>query len=110
MSGKADSMKSVLYALGANLAIALAKSAGAVYTGSSAMLAEAIHSFADCGNQGLLLWGMRRARKAPDAEHPLGLRQGDLLLELHRRPDAVLDGRPVLDLRRRAQAAAAPSR
>ena len=72
MSGKADSLKSVLYALGANLAIALAKSAGAVYTGSSAMLAEAIHSFADCGNQGLLLWGMRRARKAPDAEHPLG--------------------------------------
>jgi cation diffusion facilitator family transporter len=72
MSGKAESLKSVLYALGANLAIALAKSAGALYTGSSAMLAEAIHSFADCGNQGLLLWGMRRARKAPDAEHPLG--------------------------------------
>jgi len=72
MSGKADSLKSVLYALGANLAIALAKSGGAAYTGSSAMLAEAIHSFADCGNQGLLLWGMRRARKAPNAEHPLG--------------------------------------
>jgi cation diffusion facilitator family transporter len=72
MSGKADSLRSVLYALGANAAIALAKSAGAAYTGSSAMLAEAIHSFADCGNQGLLLWGMRRARKAPDADHPLG--------------------------------------
>ena len=51
----------------------LAKSAGAFYTGSSAMLAEAIHSFADCGNQGLLLWGMRSVRKrAADAEHPLG--------------------------------------
>lgn len=72
MSGKADSLRSVLYALGANFAIALAKSAGAAYTGSSAMLAEAIHSFADCGNQGLLLWGMRRAGRAPTSEHPLG--------------------------------------
>lgn len=71
-TGQADSLRSVLYALSANFAIALAKSAGAVYTGSSAMLAEAIHSFADCGNQGLLLWGMRRARKAPTADHPLG--------------------------------------
>ncbi|HEY6355128.1 MAG TPA: cation diffusion facilitator family transporter [Burkholderiaceae bacterium] len=72
MSGKADSLRSVLYALGANFAIALAKSAGAAYTGSSAMLAEAIHSFADCGNQGLLLWGMQRARQEPTADHPLG--------------------------------------
>lgn len=72
MSGQADSLKSVLYALGANFAIALAKSAGAAYTGSSAMLAEAIHSFADCGNQGLLLWGMRSVRKPPTDEHPLG--------------------------------------
>jgi len=72
MSGKADSLKSVLYALGANFAIAVAKSAGAAYTGSSAMLAEAIHSFADCGNQGLLLWGMRSVRKPPTDEHPLG--------------------------------------
>jgi cation diffusion facilitator family transporter len=72
MSGSADSLKSVLYALGANFAIAVAKSAGAAYTGSSSMLAEAIHSFADCGNQGLLLWGMRRAGKAPTADHPLG--------------------------------------
>ncbi|MBE7416264.1 MAG: cation diffusion facilitator family transporter [Ideonella sp.] len=72
MSGKADSLRSVLYALAANFAIALAKSAGAAYTGSSAMLAEAIHSFADCGNQGLLLWGMRRTRKPPTPEHPLG--------------------------------------
>ncbi|MCG3190659.1 MAG: Zinc transporter ZitB [Burkholderiaceae bacterium] len=72
MSDQADSLKSVLYALGANFAIALAKSAGAAYTGSSAMLAEAIHSFADCGNQGLLLWGMRSVRKPPTDEHPLG--------------------------------------
>jgi len=72
MSGQADSLRSVLYALGANFAIALAKSAGAAYTGSSSMLAEAIHSFADCGNQGLLLWGMKRSRRAPTADHPLG--------------------------------------
>ena len=36
------------------------------------MLAEAIHSFADCGNQALLLRGMREAKRPPDAEHPLG--------------------------------------
>jgi len=44
----------------------------AVLTGSSSMLAEAIHSFADCGNQGLLLVGMRQARREPNREHPLG--------------------------------------
>jgi len=44
MSAPVDSLKSILYALGANLAIALAKTAGALYTGSASMLAEAIHS------------------------------------------------------------------
>jgi cation diffusion facilitator family transporter len=72
MSAQADSLKSVLFALGANFAIAVTKTAGAVYTGSSSMLAEAVHSFADCGNQGLLLWGMKRSRRAPTPDHPLG--------------------------------------
>lgn len=72
MSSQADSLKSVLFALGANFAIALAKTAGALYTGSSSMLAESVHSFADCGNQGLLLWGMKRARHDPTPDHPLG--------------------------------------
>jgi len=36
------------------------------------MLAEAIHSYADCGNQGLLIWGLKEAKKAPTADHPLG--------------------------------------
>jgi cation diffusion facilitator family transporter len=72
MAGKADSVKTILYALGANLAIAVAKSAAAVFTGSSAMLAEAIHSFADAGNQGLLLWGMKQAKRPPTPEYPLG--------------------------------------
>lgn len=72
MSTSADSRKSIFYALGANLAIALAKSGGTVYTGSASMLAEAIHSFADCANQALLLWGLKEARRAPSPDHPLG--------------------------------------
>lgn len=71
-TGKADSVRTILYALGANLAIAAAKSAAAVFTGSSAMLAEAIHSYADAGNQGLLLWGMRQAKRPPSPDFPLG--------------------------------------
>src|SRR5436190_7982680 len=73
MSSQADSLKSIFFALGANFAIAVAKTAGAVFTGSSSMLAEAIHSYADCGNQALLIWGLREAKRAPTADHPLGL-------------------------------------
>jgi cation diffusion facilitator family transporter len=69
---KADSVRTILYALGANLAIAAAKTAAAIATGSSAMLAEAIHSYADSGNQGLLLWGMREAKRPPSPDYPLG--------------------------------------
>lgn len=72
MSAPADSLKSIIYALAANFAIALAKTVGAIYTGSSSMLAEAIHSFADCGNQALLLWGLKEADRSPTPDHPLG--------------------------------------
>jgi cation diffusion facilitator family transporter len=72
MAGKADSVKTILYALFANLAIAVAKTAAAIATGSSAMLAEAIHSYADSGNQGLLLWGLKRAKRPPTPDYPLG--------------------------------------
>jgi len=72
MAGKADSVRTILYALGANLAIAVAKSVAAVFTGSSAMLAEAIHSYADSGNQGLLLWGLKQAKRPPSPDYPLG--------------------------------------
>ena len=72
MSAKADSLKTVLYALGANFAIGVAKLVAAVTTGSSAMLAEAIHSFADCGNQALLLVGMKQAKRPPSPDYPLG--------------------------------------
>jgi cation diffusion facilitator family transporter len=72
MAGKADSVRTILYALGANLAIAAAKTAAAVFTGSSAMLAEAIHSYADSGNQLLLLWGIKQAKRPPSPDYPLG--------------------------------------
>jgi len=72
MSAQADSLKSILFALGANFAIALAKTAGAVFTGSSSMLAEAIHSFADCANQALLIWGLKEAKRQASPDHPLG--------------------------------------
>jgi cation diffusion facilitator family transporter len=69
---KADSVRTIFYALFANLAIAVAKTAAAIATGSSAMLAESIHSYADSGNQGLLLWGLKRARRPPTPDYPLG--------------------------------------
>jgi cation diffusion facilitator family transporter len=69
---KADSVRTIFYALGANLAIAAAKTAAAIATGSSAMLAEAVHSYADSGNQGLLLWGMKQAKRPPSPDYPLG--------------------------------------
>jgi cation diffusion facilitator family transporter len=72
MSTGANSLRSILYALGANLAIAATKTAAAIATGSSSMLAEAIHSFADSGNQALLLWGMKQAKRPPTPEYPLG--------------------------------------
>jgi cation diffusion facilitator family transporter len=64
--------RAILAALGANLGIAVAKFVGFVITGSSSMLAEAAHSVADSGNQVLLLFGGRRARRAATAEHPFG--------------------------------------
>ncbi|HNS73966.1 MAG TPA: cation transporter, partial [bacterium] len=57
MSHQDASIKSILFALLANLGIAITKTVAAVMTGSGAMLAEAVHSYADCGNQGLLFWG-----------------------------------------------------
>ncbi len=72
MSAKADSLKSILFALAANFAIALAKGVAAFFTNSGSMLAEAIHSLADCGNQALLLWGVKDAKRPPDENHPLG--------------------------------------
>ena len=72
MAGGGDSTRAILFALGANFAIAVAKGVAAFITGSSAMLAETVHSLADCGNQGLLLLGMRQAKRASSPEYPLG--------------------------------------
>lgn len=62
----------IIQSLVANLVIAVAKGVAAIMTGSGALLAETLHTFADCGNQLLLLLGVKRARKAPDESHPLG--------------------------------------
>lgn len=72
MADVGGSRRAIWFALTANLAIAVAKMVAAVASGSGAMLAEAVHSCADSGNQGLLLLGMQQARRAPNIEHPLG--------------------------------------
>jgi cation diffusion facilitator family transporter len=71
-SVQANTTRTILYALGANAAIGAAKLAAALFTGSNAMMAEAVHSFADCGNQVLLLVGSHRAKRPPSPDYPLG--------------------------------------
>jgi cation diffusion facilitator family transporter len=66
------SQRAIVAALLANAGIAAAKFVGAAITGSSAMLAEGIHSVADSGNQALLLLGGRQAKRGPSEEHPFG--------------------------------------
>ena len=67
-----ESAKAIYYALFANLGIAIAKGIAAIITQSGSMLAETIHSLADCTNQVLLLFGIKRATLPPDESHPLG--------------------------------------
>ena len=67
-----ESTGEILKSLAVNVIIAVSKGVAAFITGSGAMLAETLHSFADCGNQLLLLKGVRAARRPPDRTHPLG--------------------------------------
>lgn len=70
---QAHSSKIVIYAaLIGNFLIAVMKFAASMITGSSAMLSESIHSLVDTGNQGLLLWGIRRSKQPADDRHPFG--------------------------------------
>ncbi len=71
-TGQGSAATAILYAFIANFVIALAKTWAALLTGSGSLLAEAIHSYADSGNQVLLFFGMRQAQKPADHEHPLG--------------------------------------
>lgn len=70
--GDAESTLTVLLAFGANLLVAIAKTAAAVLTGSASMTAEATHSWADTGNEILLVVADRRAKHPADRAHPLG--------------------------------------
>ncbi len=63
-SDHGSSAKAILYAFLANFGIAVTKSGAAIYTNSGSMLAEAIHSFADCANQVLLYVGLKQALTA----------------------------------------------
>lgn len=67
-----ESTLTVVMALGANALVAIAKTVAAMLTASASMVAEAAHSWADTGNEALLMIANRRSRRAPDARHPLG--------------------------------------
>src|SRR5215470_1038074 len=67
-----ESTGEILKSLAVNAVIAASKGVAAAVTGSGAMLAETLHSFADCGNQLLLLKGVRATRRPPDRAHPFG--------------------------------------
>src|SRR3954466_1237811 len=68
----AESTGEIIKSLAVNVIIAVSKGVAAAITGSGAMLAETLHSFADCGNQLLLLKGLHATRRPADREHPFG--------------------------------------
>ena len=72
LATRTSSRKVIYAAIAGNLLVALTKFAAAMFTGSSSMLSEGVHSIVDTGNELLLLYGMRRASAGPDRDHPLG--------------------------------------
>ncbi len=68
----ADTRTVVYAALAGNILVAVTKAVAAFFTGSSAMLSEAVHSFVDTGNEVLLLYGQHRSQQKPDKAHPFG--------------------------------------
>jgi cation diffusion facilitator family transporter len=67
-----EARQAVIAAIVGNLLIAASKFIAALFSGSAAMLSEGIHSLVDTGNDGLMLYGMRRSARPADAEHPFG--------------------------------------
>jgi cation diffusion facilitator family transporter len=72
MARQRETKRTIYWALAGNLLIAVTKLIAAVYTGSSAMLSEAVHSLIDTGNEVLLLYGLHRAALPPDLANPFG--------------------------------------
>lgn len=72
MSDEKGGTKHIIQSLLVNVAIAAVKAVAAYFTKSGSMLAEALHSFSDCGNQVLLLVGVRQSKKPADEKHPFG--------------------------------------
>src|SRR4051794_37410584 len=67
-----ESKQAVIAAIAGNVAIAVSKFIAAAFTGSSAMVSEAIHSLVDTANGGLIILGMQRSRRPADLDHPFG--------------------------------------
>ena len=72
MARRSTTLRLIYAAMAGNCLVAITKFVAGAWTGGSAMIAEAVHSLVDTGNQILLLYGLRRAQQRPSPERPLG--------------------------------------